>query len=105
MNIVIESLFSNQNGIEYTWSNNGGDESEIEKMSKDDFALLLCEHSENSYIAKDSEILVVGGNQISEDHFEDLYFDVQPFVELELSLNTDYCKECLVKYLQSQNKN
>lgn len=110
MNIQIESLSLNQNEIEYTWSNNGGDESEIEKMSRDDFAKLLCEHSDGNSIYQqdetgEDEIRAVNGNQISEDDFSDLFFSINPFIELELKHSPDYCKECLAKHIQSQNKN
>lgn len=104
MNIEILSLSSNQNGIEYTWSNNGGDESEIEKMSKEDFAKLLCEHSDGNYIFNEDTVTLKESIQTSEDVYEDAIVDTKFFFDMEID-NRDYCVECLVKYLQSQNKN
>lgn len=101
MNIQIESLSSNQNGIEYTWSNNGGEESEIEKMSKEDFAKLLCEESDDIY-AEDG---VYYQHYVSEDRTERAFISFNRFIDIFMQDQMDYCKECLIKFIESQNKN
>lgn len=101
MNIEILSLSLNQNGIEYTWSNNGGDESEIEKMSKEDFAKLLCEHGDDIYEDKG----IYYSKYVSEDRTEWALISTRSYIESTLKDEPDYCKECLVKHIQSQNKN
>jgi len=110
MNIKIESLSNNQNGIEYTWSNNGGDESEIQKMSKEDFAKLLCEHSDGEYailtgFMGEDKIKIKDGHQISEDNYIDSFTTKNEFFNSQVDDNYDYCVDCLTKFIESQNKN
>jgi len=109
MNIIVESLILDKQ-VEYTWSNNGGEESEIEKMSKEDFAKLLCEHSDGNYVLLDGfmgedKVKIKDGHQVSEDRFIDVFTNKNEFIKTEYSDNYDYCKECLVKHIESQNKN
>lgn len=111
MNISIESLSSNQNGIEYTWSNNGGEESEIEKMDREKFASLLCKHSDGNYVHLHRHdiglnyVVEKQSIQVSEDEFIDGQIATREFVENKLNHDYEYCKECLIKFLESQNKN
>lgn len=109
MNIQIESLFLAQNGIEYTWSNNGGDESEIEKMRKEDFAKLLCEHSDGTYSFFEGDILpgilIKEGHQVTEDNLTDVLKTIDEVVKSDIEKSFEYCCYCLAKHIESQNKN
>lgn len=109
MNIVITDLFfSFRTTVDFTFSINDGYEIE-ETFSISEFTKILCDFSDNNYSFVDSEfstfVSIKDGKQIKEDEFEPIAMTVSGFVNDMYNNQYDYCKECLVKYLQSQNKN
>jgi len=102
MEINITDIYNNQQSVSFAYSINGGDEIE-DTILRDDFAKLLCEHSDSNESYVDGEVWFQG--YVSEDKTAPMSISVKSYIETNITRQHDYCIECLVKHIQSLNKN